>query len=43
MARVERGLNIVDRDGRSLLHVACLVNRPIPVEDPGAAVPGQLA
>ncbi|MCF4136551.1 hypothetical protein L1856_06070 [Streptomyces sp. Tue 6430] len=35
MARVERGLNIVDRDGRSLLHVACLVNRPIPVmEDP---------
>ncbi|MFJ3644429.1 hypothetical protein [Streptomyces murinus] len=35
MARVERGLNIVDHDGRSLLHVACLVNRPIPVmEDP---------
>ncbi|KIF67175.1 hypothetical protein HY68_36430 [Streptomyces sp. AcH 505] len=35
MARVERGLNIVDRAGRSLLHVACLVNRPIPVmEDP---------
>ncbi|MEU1259624.1 hypothetical protein ABZ445_40740 [Streptomyces chartreusis] len=35
MARVERGLNIVDRDGRSLLHVACLVNRPVPVmEDP---------
>ena len=35
MARVERGLNIVDREGRSLLHVACLVNRPVPVmEDP---------
>ncbi|KOV50849.1 hypothetical protein ADL00_42605 [Streptomyces sp. AS58] len=35
MARVERGLNIVDSQGRSLLHVACLVNRPVPVmEDP---------
>jgi hypothetical protein len=35
MARVERSLNIVDREGRSLLHVACLVNRPVPVmEDP---------
>lgn len=35
MARVERGLNIVDSTGRSLLHVACLVNRPVPVmEDP---------
>ncbi|MFB9464975.1 hypothetical protein [Streptomyces cinereospinus] len=35
MARVERGLNIVDKVGRSLLHVACLVNRPVPVmEDP---------
>jgi hypothetical protein len=35
MARVERGLNIVDREGRSLLYVACLVNRPVPVmEDP---------
>ncbi|MCZ4120205.1 hypothetical protein [Streptomyces sp. H39-S7] len=35
MARVERGLNIVDSAGRSLLHVACLVNRPLPMmEDP---------
>lgn len=35
MARVERGLNIVDRGGRSLLHVACLVVRPVLVmEEP---------
>ncbi|MFD0501728.1 hypothetical protein ACFQ0G_00100 [Streptomyces chiangmaiensis] len=35
MARVERGLNIVDQGGRSLLHVACLVVRPVLVmEEP---------
>ncbi|MCG6495673.1 hypothetical protein [Kitasatospora sp. A2-31] len=35
MARVERGLNIVDDQGNSLLHVATLANRPVPLmEDP---------